>query len=103
MAQAVTLYQTAILRRLPDPPLPGFDSERVDASDYAYKRLETPDGVMMLASYAGTAWLAAAGGEYRARSHPLLPVAAAAKALVDSVVALRTTGQNLWANSLGLS
>jgi hypothetical protein len=55
MAQAVTLYRTGIIRRLPDPPLPGIDSNRVDASDYAYKRMQTPDGLITLSNYAATA------------------------------------------------
>lgn len=32
----ISLYQTGILRRLPDPPLPGVDSDSVDASGEAY-------------------------------------------------------------------
>jgi uncharacterized membrane protein len=89
MAQAVTLYQTGIIRRLPDPPLPGIDSNKVDASDYAYKRMQTPDGLIMLANYAATAWLAGSGGRDRARSHPILPIATALKAIADSAVALK--------------
>src|SRR5947209_5546245 len=72
MGQIVSLYQTGILRRLPDPPLPIFDASRVDASDYAYRRFQTPDGLMMLVSYAFTALLAGAGGKSRARNNPVL-------------------------------
>jgi uncharacterized membrane protein len=101
MAQAVTLYQTGIIRRLPDPPLPGIDSNKVDASDYAYKRMQTPDGLIMLANYAATAWLAGAGGEDRARNHPLLPIATALKALADSAVALKLAREE-WAENRAL-
>ncbi len=66
IAQAVSLYQTGIIRHLPDPPLPYFDSSRVDASTYAYSRLDSPDGPAMLVNYGITAWLAAAGGKDRA-------------------------------------
>lgn len=79
--QIVALFQTGILRRLPDPPLEIFDSTKVDASEYAYKRLQTPDALMMTTDYAVTAWLAGAGGIDRARDIPALPIALAAKTL----------------------
>jgi len=88
-AMAVGAYQMGLLRRLPDLPLPQFDATRVDASDYAYKRMQTPDGLQMLATYGVTAALAAAGAPDRARRYPWLPLAMAAKTLYDSVTALR--------------
>lgn len=86
----VTAYQTGLLKRLPDI-LPGrvFDAEKVDASDYAYKRLQTPDGALMAVTYGLTAALAAAGGKDRTRDNPALPLATAAKALYDLVTCLR--------------
>jgi hypothetical protein len=33
----VTLFQTGLVRHLPDPPLPGFDSDKVNSSDLAYR------------------------------------------------------------------
>ncbi len=98
MAKIVSLYQTGIVRRLPDPPLPVFDSSRVDASDYAYRRLQTPDGFMMLTSYAITAWLAAAGGQDRARRYPALPIALGVKTLADSAVAVELAREE-WAEN----
>lgn len=88
MGGVVSAYQMGLIRRLPDPPgLRGpngpFDSEKVDASDYAYKRLDTPDGLLMLGTYAVTAGLAGAGSASRARDMPWLPIALAAKALYD--------------------
>ena len=88
MGGLVAAYQTGIIRRLPDPPGLGppdgpFDSEKVDASNYAYKRLDVPDGLLMLGTYAVTASLAGAGNANRAAEQPWLPVAAAAKALYD--------------------
>lgn len=88
MAQIVSMYQTGILKELPDPPLPGFDSDRVDASNYAYSRLQTADGFMMLANYAITGWLAGAGGVNRAQQNPLLPIAMSAKTMIDTIAAL---------------
>lgn len=37
-----------LVRRLPDLPVGPFDASKVDAADYAYKRLQVPDGVLML-------------------------------------------------------
>lgn len=80
----VAAYQTGILKRLPDI-LPGriFNAEKVDASDYAYENLQSPDGPMMLVNYGITAALVAAGGKDRASQNPALPVVAAAKAAFD--------------------
>lgn len=84
--QIVSMYQTGILKHLPDPPVDVFDSDKVDASDYAYKRLETPDAFMMIVNYGITAWLAAAGGKNRAASRPWLPIATAVKAIADTAL-----------------
>ncbi|RIV21590.1 vitamin K epoxide reductase [Fibrisoma montanum] len=81
--QIVSLYQTGIIKHLPDPPVPIFNSDKVDASDYAYKRLQTPDALMMVVTYGLTAWLAGAGGKNRAEDQPWLPIATGAKALLD--------------------
>jgi uncharacterized membrane protein len=101
MAKIVTAYQTGLVQTLPDPPLGIFDSERVDASDYAYKRLSTPDGVLMLMNYGVTAWLAAAGGANRASTTPALPIAMGLKALGDSLSALKLA-QEEWAENKAL-
>ncbi|MDX2232102.1 MAG: vitamin K epoxide reductase family protein [Leptolyngbyaceae cyanobacterium bins.349] len=88
MAEAVSLYQVGIIPDLPDPPLPLIDSSKVDASDYAYRYFDTPDGFMMLTNYSITALLAAAGGANRAVQAPFLPIALAVKTLFDSILAL---------------
>jgi uncharacterized membrane protein len=97
----VSLYQMGMIRRLPDPPIPVFDSSRVDASDYAYKRLETPDAFMMITSYALTAWLAAAGSKDRAEQRPALPIALLAKVALDALVTLQLTREE-WAENKAL-
>ena len=89
IGQIVGLYQTGILRRLPDPPVHPFDSNKVNASEYAYKRLQVPDAFLMVGTYAVTAALAAAGGEDRAREMPWLPIATAAKTAYDVATNLR--------------
>lgn len=92
MGQLVGLYQMGIVKHLPDPPGGPdklFNATKVDASDYGYKRLDTPDAFLMLGTYAVTAGLAAAGGQDRARTAPYLPLALAAKVLYDVVTNLR--------------
>ncbi len=49
----VTLYQAGLVRELPDPPLPVFDSERITTSKAAYP-LGIPDGFLGLASFGVT-------------------------------------------------
>src|SRR4028118_2136342 len=86
MGQAVTLYQTGIVNHLPDPPGQKiFDADRVDASNYAYNKFNSPDGPIMVFTYAITAWLAAAGGLERAQRNPILPIAMGIKILIDAV------------------
>jgi uncharacterized membrane protein len=95
----VSLYQTGILKRLPDI-LPGkvFDAEKVDSSDYAYKRLQSPDGPLMVMTYAATAAFAAAGGAERATRQPAMPLAFAGKALYDLATCLKLA-QEEWAEN----
>ncbi|WP_255363357.1 vitamin K epoxide reductase family protein [Geodermatophilus sp. DSM 45219] len=88
IGQVVGAYQTGILRHLPDPPVGPFDSDRVDASDYAYRRASSPDGLVMVLTYAVTAWLAGAGGQDRARHRPVLPLLMTAEVATDVVTDL---------------
>lgn len=83
---AVSLFQTGVIKHLPDPPIDGFDSDDVNSSDTAYA-LGVPDGTLSLASLAANIPLAAYGGENRARQQPLVPIAAAAKATIEAGVA----------------
>ncbi len=87
----ISLYQMGIIRHLPDPPLPGIDSDKVDASAEAYEHLQMGDAFIGMVSYAGTAALAAMGGRTRARKQPWIPLAMAAKAGFDAVQAARLT------------
>ncbi|MEW5929138.1 MAG: vitamin K epoxide reductase family protein [Gemmatimonadota bacterium] len=100
MGQVVSLYQTGILKHLPDPPGP-FDSDRVDASEYAYSRFDTPDALAMVVTYGVTACLAGAGGPDRPRTTPWLPVAAALKTLYDTGVAAEL-GREEWRDNRAL-
>jgi uncharacterized membrane protein len=79
----VSLFQMGVLKRLPDYPSRWFDATRVDASEYGYKYLQTPDALFMIGTYALTAMLVGAGGKNRARELPAAPLALTAKAFVD--------------------
>jgi uncharacterized membrane protein len=83
---AVSLLQTGIMRHLPDPPLPSFDSDKVNSSDTAYA-LGVPDGTLSLASLAANVPIAAFGGADRDRKLPWIPVAAALKAGIEAAAA----------------
>jgi uncharacterized membrane protein len=83
---AVTLLQTGIVKHLPDPPLEGFDSDKVNSSDTAYA-LGTPDGTLSLAGLAMNLPLAGFGGESRAEKTPYVPIVAAAKAGIEALAA----------------
>lgn len=85
----ITLYQMGIIKHLPEPPLPGLDADKVDASAEAYSRFSTPDGVLGLGNYAITMGLAAMGGQDRAREQPWIPLALAAKVAFDTSQAIR--------------
>src|SRR5579872_3153524 len=79
----ITLYQVGLIKHLPEPPLPGLDADRVDASAEAYSRFSTPDGILGLGNYAVTMGLAAMGGQDRAKKQPWIPLMLAAKVAFD--------------------
>jgi uncharacterized membrane protein len=85
---AVALYQTGLVRHLPDPPLRRFDSDSVNASETAY-HWGVPDGTITLAGHATNLLMAAIGGRERARRHPWVPIVASAKAAAEAAVAIR--------------
>ena len=87
----VALYQTGILKKLPQPRWPGFDTEKVNGSAQAYSILSVPDGLLGFASYAVTACLVGAGSENRSQTNPLLPVAMGLKLLADAAFAGKLT------------
>ena len=82
---AVSLLQTGVVRHLPDPPLPGFDSDKVNLSKAAFP-LGIPDGTLGLLSFALNLPLAAYGPTDRAGRMAWLPLLGTTKALVDSIV-----------------
>ncbi len=87
----IALYQLGVIGSLPDPPLPGFDADKVHGSAEAYAILSTPDAMLGLGSYAATAALAAMGAPNRATTRPWIPLALAAKVAFDLAQASRLT------------
>jgi uncharacterized membrane protein len=87
----IVLYQTGVIKHLPEPELPGLNADKVDASEEAYSFFETPDAAIGLGSYAVTLGLAAMGGKERARRMPWIPLALAAKTTGDALQAAKLT------------
>jgi hypothetical protein len=87
----IALYQTGVIKRLPDPPLPLMNAEKINGSPQAYERFAVPDAILGLGSYAATMGLAAMGGKDRASELPLIPLALAAKVAFDIANAAKLT------------
>ena len=91
----VGLYQFGLLRSVPEPPLPGLDADRVDASGEAYVLLRTPDSALGIASAGVSLVLAGMGGAQRAQEQPWVPLALLAKSAFDAAGALLLTAEQL--------
>jgi len=85
----VASFQLGLVRHLPDPPLPGFDSEKVAGSAEARALLGIPDAILGLGSYALTFGLAMIGEGDRTASRPWPSLALAAKVSIDAAYAGR--------------
>jgi len=83
----ISLYQTGLVKHLPEPPLGLFDADRVDAAADAYP-LGVPDATLGLVSYGVTLALAAAGGASQPR---WLRIALAGKTALDGAAAVKLT------------
>lgn len=86
----VTLLQTGIVKKLPDPPTkkPNFDTEKVNTSDEAFS-YGMPDAPLVLVSHATNIAIAAAGPADRYDKRPWLPLAALATALPQALMAAK--------------
>jgi uncharacterized membrane protein len=93
----IALYQTGVIRSLPEPALPWLDADRVDAAGDAYELFAMPDAAIGMVSYAATLALSAAGGADRERTAPWLPVALLGKTLMDAGQAARLSWKQ-WAD-----
>jgi hypothetical protein len=87
----IALYQIGLLKRIPEPPLPMLDADKVDASEEAYAHLSLGDAFIGFVSYGVTMALAAMGGPRRAVDRPWMPVALAIKAAFDAAQAAKLT------------
>lgn len=91
----VGLYQFGVLRRVPEPSLPGLDADAVDAAGEAYHLLHTPDSALGIASAGLSLVLAGMGGPDRATQQPLLPLGLFAKSLADAAGGVYLTAEQL--------
>ena len=84
----VTMFQTGMVRRLPDPPTrrPRFDTAKVNNSDEAWS-YGMPDGPITLGMHSANLALAAAGPPERWRDRPWIPIAASAFSGAQAAVA----------------
>lgn len=94
----VSLYQLGLLRHLPDPPIRGFDADRVHKSAQAYMVLGLPDGPLAVASFSVTVALAAAAAAAAARRDrdsgrgaSWVRIALGVKAAADAAAAAKLT------------
>jgi uncharacterized membrane protein len=85
----IALYQTGILKHVPELPMPGLNADKVNGSAQAYQYLNTPDAVLGIGSYAATMTLAAMGSTDRAKREPWIPLAMGLKAGADAIVSAK--------------
>lgn len=83
----ISLYQAGIIRHLPDPAHPIFDSDQVNASEEAFQ-FGVPDGPVSAAAYATTMVLASAGGSENTGRKPVLDLALGATVAGNALGAL---------------
>lgn len=84
----VTLFQTGAVKHLPDPPIKGFDSDKVNSSDTAFG-WGMPDAPLSIVSHAVNIALATIGTADRYRSQPWVPLLAAASAAPSAAVSAK--------------
>ncbi len=89
----VAAYQNGLIPHLPEARLPGLDADRVDASGEAYQYLKTPDAAVGIASAAVTLILAGMGDSDRSTQRPWIPLALAAKTVLDAAFGLFLTAE----------
>lgn len=88
---AIGLFQTGIIRGLPEPRWGRFNMKKVNGSAQAYSILKTPDALLGAMSYLVTACLAGASDPDRARTAPLVPAAMGLKLAADAALAAKLT------------
>ena len=91
----VGLYQFGLIRSVPEPPLPGLDGDRVDASGEAYSFLHTPDSALAIVSAGVSLVLAGMGDERRHEERPWIPLLLLGKSLVDAASGLYLSAEQV--------
>jgi uncharacterized membrane protein len=91
----VALYQFGIIRKMPEPSLPGLNADAVDASGEAYALGHTPDATLGIASAGISLVLAGMGTDNRASDKPLIPLALFAKTLLDAASGAYLTAEQV--------
>ena len=83
----ISLYQTGVIKTLPDIPLSIFDSNKVNASKAAYQ-MGVPDGPVSLLTYSAVTVLASAKGTKASGRKPVLDVALGAAVVANAIGAV---------------
>lgn len=83
----ISLYQTGVIRHLPDFPGKNFDSDQVNASRKAFK-MGLPDGTTGALMYSANLALASAGGTRETGRSRLFSIFLGGSAVVGAVGAL---------------
>lgn len=91
----ISLYQTGIIRHLPDPPHRIFDSDKINASGEAYQ-FGAPDGPISATAYAVSMLLASAGGSEKTGRKPVLDIALGATVAGNAIGAIYYLGNMLF-------
>ena len=89
MMGIISLYQMGVIKKMPEPALPGLDAEKVNGSAQAYELFSTPDAVLGLGSYAATLGLCAMGSSKRSKTLPLIPLLLMLKATIDALASAK--------------
>lgn len=83
-----TLLQTGLVKKLPELPVEGFDTRKVNSSDEAYS-YGGPDSPIAIVGHGVNMVLASTGGRDRAQREPWLPLLGALVASVQGIVAAK--------------
>jgi uncharacterized membrane protein len=84
----VTLFQSGAVKHLPDPPIKGFDSDKVNSSDTAFG-WGTPDAPLSIISHAVNIAIATIGTAGRHHAQPWVPLLAAGAAAPSAAVSAK--------------
>lgn len=87
----ISLYQTGVINKIPDLPLKGLDSNKVNAAEDAYQ-MGGPDGPISMLAYAGVMVLASWKGSGKSGRTPVHDLALGALVAGNAAGALYYLG-----------